>query len=560
GVQQIQRPRQMIAGKPARSSSFARDAGCSVHFAALALTLAAAGGGKGIVYSSRRRRPGFTSRFVTARSKKVQARALDRPAWLPGEDSLRALAAGEKLVGFFCLREVDSSNNSNDNNNDNNNNNNNNNNSKTAICACEVRPTIPATATATTTTTPAQDGYRSFHFETGEPGGLWRFSVRELPFSEGKLGGHLWDGGILMAAWALAADGGAELFRGRRVLELGSGIGLLGVALAGSIAGSVVLTDFGFEEVVDGAQQEDSSRLIPPKLLRNLKDNVSANGLENAEVWRIDWHDFLTAPHPALEPIERFERLVAADVVYYASDLPALAASVAAHLLPGGRERVDGTFGIGKVICGGSRWRSQAVRRSAGDLVYWPLWYFGGPACQACGIESLSGAVDPSHIRQHDPSTFLQSRAGNMLQEMVAVARDYDTQRAHSKFRVRGYSRAGLAARLRWFEQWWLMVPGSSKKPELLEALRLDLATFLDHTQDNRRRFLRTLIVNWMLLVTAISGLKECFGRRSLATGEVVLPQSAVLFRVLGIEVVGWAYLLLVSDKGLFKSYGRVIV
>ncbi|CAE8720899.1 unnamed protein product, partial [Polarella glacialis] len=84
--------------------------------------------------------------------------------------------------------------------------------------------------------------------------------------------------------------------------------------------------------------------------------------LENAEVWRIDWHDFLTAPHPALEPIERFERLVAADVVYYASDLPALAASVAAHLLPGGR---------GYILVPEREWTGPLVseRSSAEDLV-----------------------------------------------------------------------------------------------------------------------------------------------------------------------------------------------
>ncbi|CAK0857827.1 unnamed protein product [Prorocentrum cordatum] len=75
-----------------------------------------------------------------------------------------------------------------------------------------------------------------------------------------------------MATWAAAraldgplAAGGAELFEGRRVLELGSGCGLLGVALAG-VARSVVLTDFG-----PGAATapSDPGRLIPPGLLRS---------------------------------------------------------------------------------------------------------------------------------------------------------------------------------------------------------------------------------------------------------------------------------------------------
>lgn len=163
-------------------------------------------------------------------------------------------------------------------------------------------------------------------------------TVRELDFSEGKLGGHLWDGGTWMAAWiasrgdgASLAAGGADLFEGRRVLELGSGVGLVGVTLAG-VAGSVVLTDFG--SGVDGLLH-NGERLIPRGLLRNLRENIVLNGLDNAEVRHLDWHDFLGDAKAVVE--EGFEILVAADVVYYRSDLLALAAAIAAHLLPRGR-------------------------------------------------------------------------------------------------------------------------------------------------------------------------------------------------------------------------------
>jgi len=96
------------------------------------------------------------------------------------------------------------------------------------------------------------------------------------------------------------------------------------------------MTDFGAEEV----PPDDSGRLIPPGLLRVLRENVEANGLGNVEVRHLDWHDFLpqsaTGRAPT-DPRERFERIIAADVVYYTSDLPALTAALAAHLAPGGR-------------------------------------------------------------------------------------------------------------------------------------------------------------------------------------------------------------------------------
>ncbi|CAJ1336295.1 unnamed protein product, partial [Effrenium voratum] len=110
---------------------------------------------------------------------------------------------------------------------------------------------------------------RRFHLS----GGL-RFVVMELAFSEGKLGGHLWDGGILMTAWAMSVK---EL-ENERVLELGSGVGLLGISLA-SRAASVVLSDFDANEV----EPSDAERLVPTRLLANLKENVDRNGVKNAE-------------------------------------------------------------------------------------------------------------------------------------------------------------------------------------------------------------------------------------------------------------------------------------
>lgn len=274
-------------------------------------------------------------RCVRRVSQAVQRDASDPPGWLPCEDELKALAAGHAPVCFYCLRAPDAE--------------------SKASCACEVRGG-------------SDSARRRFHFTAAQPTGavasegacgVHTCLVEELPFSEGKLGGHLWDGGIFMAIWATSWKGataakfdkgttnaaGAELFAGKRVLELGSGIGLLGIALAGSVASSVVLTDFG---LMPGEAAGESDRLIPPGLLGRLQENAEKNGVgSKIEVRHLDWHDFLplsadvrakgSVEHLLPKPEERFERLVAADVVYYASDVPALAAAAAAHLLPGGR-------------------------------------------------------------------------------------------------------------------------------------------------------------------------------------------------------------------------------
>lgn len=241
------------------------------------------------------------------------------PPWLPASQVLRELAAGERVLSFYCLREAGAD--------------------RKAACVCEVST--------------GDTSLRAYHFAsppcegkvTGESGAppapVRRFFVAELPFAEGKLGGHVWDGGALMAAWALTsaagggvAAGGAELFAGRRVLELGAGLGLLGIALAGSVADSVVLTDFGPAEG-DMPVEGDTARLIPDGLLHGLRANVEANSLRNAEVRHLDWHDYLSTPPKV--PEERFDRIVASEVVYYLSDLPALVAALVAHLMPRGR-------------------------------------------------------------------------------------------------------------------------------------------------------------------------------------------------------------------------------
>lgn len=210
--------------------------------------------------------------------------------WVPKKEVLTELAASERPIGYYCLREPGSS---------------------TCLgTICEVRSPGPSEAE------------RRFQLKIASK--VEHFVVHELPFSEGKLGGHLWDGGILMSAWCASHP---ELFENHKVLELGSGIGLLGLTLCRAHRATVVLSDFGEAEIAA------PERLVPPRLLENLRQNVAINDISNAEVRHIDWHDYLDDPGE----VERFQRLVAADVVYYSSDVPALAATIGAHLSPKGQ-------------------------------------------------------------------------------------------------------------------------------------------------------------------------------------------------------------------------------
>ena len=172
-----------------------------------------------------------------------------------------------------------------------------------------------------------------------------RAAVLELSYGEGGLGGQTWDAGIALAIW-LSLAAGAEAVRGRRVLELGSGCGLGGVAARHAGASSVVLTDFGVggegsdaaAEDVDALQGKtfsvDALQAKAGNLQSNLAGTIRANAMSGSvSAAVLDWRDCL---RPGYAPAETFDVVIGSDLVYYEEDAEPLAAAVVSHTAAGG--------------------------------------------------------------------------------------------------------------------------------------------------------------------------------------------------------------------------------
>ena len=238
----------------------------------------------------------------------------------------------------------------------------------------------------------AADGASSdddFDLEEEEAGvAVQTIHVQTLPVAA-TIGGKIWDASLLMAAWiaeSAAASNAAGHFpppplpggRAPRVLELGAGLGIVGIALAKACPHcAVTLSDYD------------------PALLANLHENLKLNGLSPAaaaqaaglaeppRVEAVDFRDFArpggASQTPPLPPaLQRYadsgllggvDMIIASDVVYdaYHNQLASVVLALLAPPAPsggsGGSGGSDGSGGSGGSGGGGNGggWRPRAV-------------------------------------------------------------------------------------------------------------------------------------------------------------------------------------------------------
>ena len=122
--------------------------------------------------------------------------------------------------------------------------------------------------------------------------------------------GAIWPGGELLASFLTPA-----LVRGRRVLELGCGTGIAGLAAADLGAAEIVLTDAEIDGAVANAARHSAEIVLTDAEIDGAVANAARHGTEIA-VRTLAWGD--AAALAALRP--PFDLVLAADVVYPASD------------------------------------------------------------------------------------------------------------------------------------------------------------------------------------------------------------------------------------------------
>lgn len=144
------------------------------------------------------------------------------------------------------------------------------------------------------------------------PGDDVSLSLQELTFGEGGYGHRVWEAGIALAiACSLQekrAPSGDMTGAPLRMLELGSGVGVAGIAAARAAGDSALLT------LTDGGHETRGP--VERSLLGNLRRNAALNGVP-ATVAALDWHACLES---GFAPVGKYDRVLASDCIYHKHD------------------------------------------------------------------------------------------------------------------------------------------------------------------------------------------------------------------------------------------------
>jgi len=210
-----------------------------------------------------------------------------------------------------------------------------------AFCArCRDAPTRMSTAASTAARPPAR-----VLLSLAQPGAPpLRLVVSELPFADGGLGFRLFPAAVWLAALLVA---NWPALRSDSVLELGAGLGAPGLACA-LLGARCVLTDFntGLLRALAAAAAENgvAQRVRVAHCDWAAEAALSASDpalreLANPEYWRVRRQEAAAGDpaFPPLPPAQRFDLVLATEVLYEAHAARVLPPLVAARLRPRGR-------------------------------------------------------------------------------------------------------------------------------------------------------------------------------------------------------------------------------
>jgi predicted nicotinamide N-methyase len=151
---------------------------------------------------------------------------------------------------------------------------------------------------------PVRIGQHELHFL--KPKAIDRFIDPDDPMTEFPMWAKFWEASVVlthyMAGLPVAAD--------RRILELGSGLGVAGI-VAAVIGHAITLTEHN------------------PDALNFLRANTGLNGCDRTAIHHLDWF------HPDLKG--RFDLIIGSEIVYQDSAVEAFGSLFKKHLAPQGR-------------------------------------------------------------------------------------------------------------------------------------------------------------------------------------------------------------------------------